>query len=77
MAHPTGNIGLRTGITFDVVDLDSEAAVDALESARAGRERINGPVVATAKGFHYFVLPTALGNRTGVLPGIDFRGTGG
>jgi hypothetical protein len=77
MAHPTANIGLRTGVAFDVIDLDSEAAVDALESARAGRERINGPVVATAKGFHYFVLPTALGNRAGVLPGVDFRGRDG
>jgi hypothetical protein len=76
-AHPTANIGLKTGVAFDVIDLDSEAAVDALESARAGRDRVNGPVVATAKGFHYFVKPTGLGNRAGVLPGIDFRGTGG
>ena len=68
------NIGLRTGVAFDVIDLDSEAAVDALESARTGRERISGPVVATAKGFHYFVLPTGLGNRAGVLPGVDYLG---
>jgi hypothetical protein len=73
-AHPNANIGLRTGVTFDVIDLDSEAAVDALESARAGRERICGPVVATGKGFHYFALATGLGNRAGVLPGVDFRG---
>jgi Bifunctional DNA primase/polymerase, N-terminal len=77
MAHPTANIGLRTGVAFDVIDLDNEPAVDALESARAGREQISGPVVATAKGFHYFVLPTGLGNRAGVLPGIDFRGRDG
>jgi hypothetical protein len=77
MAHPTANIGLRTGVAFDVIDLDSEAAVDALESERAGRERISGPVVATAKGFHYFVLPTGLGNRAGVLSGVDFRGRDG
>jgi hypothetical protein len=76
-AHPTANIGLRTGVTFDVVDLDSEAAVDALELARDGREQISGPVVATAKGFHYFVQPTGLGNRAGVLPGVDFRGRDG
>jgi hypothetical protein len=62
---------------FDVIDLDSEAAVDALELARGGRERISGPVVATAKGYHYFVQPTGLGNRAGVLPGVDFRGAGG
>lgn len=29
--HSRANIGLRTGIAFDVVDLDSEVAVDALE----------------------------------------------
>jgi hypothetical protein len=74
MAHPAANIGLRTGVAFDVIDLDSEAAVDALESARTGRERISGPVVATVKGFHYFVLPTGLGNRAGVLPGVDYLG---
>jgi hypothetical protein len=76
-AHPFANIGLRTGIAFDVVDLDSEAAVDALEVARDGRERICGPVVTTAHGFHYFVLPTGLGNRAGVMPGVDYRGAGG
>jgi hypothetical protein len=31
---PTGNIGPRTGVSFDVVDLDGESAVDALEEAR-------------------------------------------
>jgi len=36
--HPTANLGLTTGLGFDVIDLDSEAAVDALENARAGRE---------------------------------------
>jgi hypothetical protein len=77
MAHPTANIGLRTGVVFDVIDLDSEAAVDALQLARNGRERIRGPVVATAKGFHYFVQPTGLGNRAGVLPGVGFRGRDG
>src|SRR5436190_19973470 len=71
-AHPTANIGLRTGVAFDVIDVDSEVAVDELESVRAGRERIFGPVVATAKGFHYFVVPTGLGNRAGVLRGVDF-----
>jgi hypothetical protein len=77
MAHPTANIGLRTGLSFDVVDLDSEDAVDALEQARAGREQLRGPVVATGHGFHWYVKPTGVGNRAGVLPGVDFRGRGG
>jgi hypothetical protein len=47
-------------MVFDVIDLNSEAAVDALGAARDGRARIRGPVVATAKGFHYFVLSTGL-----------------
>ena len=49
--HPTANLGMRTGVRFDVIDLDGEAAVDALEAAREGTNRIAGPVVATAKGF--------------------------
>jgi hypothetical protein len=40
-------LGLRTGLTFDVIDLDSEDAVDALENARAGSEPAQGPVVRT------------------------------
>jgi hypothetical protein len=76
-AHPTANIGLRTGLSFDVVDLDREDAVDALEDARAGREPVQGPVVRTGHGFHWYVKPTGVGNRAGVLPGVDFRGRGG
>jgi hypothetical protein len=48
MAHPTANIGLRTGVAFDVIDLDSEAAVDALEVAsglRAGMEQPRGMAI--------------------------------
>lgn len=48
MAHPTANIGLRTGVAFDVIDLDSEAAVDALEGASglsAGMEQPRGMAI--------------------------------
>ena len=76
MAHPTANIGLRTSISFDVIDLDTEAAVDALEQARAGREPLRGPVVQTGHGFHGYVKPTGVGNRAGVRAGVDFRGRG-
>jgi Bifunctional DNA primase/polymerase, N-terminal len=32
----SANIGLRTGVSFDVVDVDGEAAVDELEKTRDG-----------------------------------------
>jgi hypothetical protein len=70
-ANPRANIGLRTGLSFDVIDLDNEAAVDALEQARGGRERLQGPVVQTGHGFHWYAKPTGVGNRAGVLPGVD------
>jgi hypothetical protein len=75
--HPTANLGLRTGLGFDVIDLDCEAAIDALEEARAGREPPQGPVVRTGHGFHWYVKSTGVGNRAGILPGVDFRGRGG
>jgi hypothetical protein len=53
--------------------LDSLAAVDALEAAEIA-ERVIEPVVATAKGFHYLVAPTGLGNKAGVLPGVELCG---
>jgi Bifunctional DNA primase/polymerase, N-terminal len=74
---PNANVGLRTGLVFDVVDLDSEDAVDALEEARGGREPLRGPLVATGKGFHYYVQLAGIGNRAGILPGVDYRGRGG
>ena len=76
-ANPTANIGLRTGISCDVIDLDGEEAVDALDQARDGREQLRGPVVATGHGFHRYVKATGLGNRAGILPDVDFRGQGG
>jgi hypothetical protein len=75
--HPTANIGLRSGVGFDVIDLDSKEAVAALDQARADGELITGPVVKIAKGFHFYVLPTGTGNRAGILPGVDFLGHGG
>jgi hypothetical protein len=75
--HPNANIGLRTGLAFDVVDLDGLRATEALESARQGRDKLRGPMVQTPHGWHVLVQPTGLGNRAGALPGVDFRGANG
>lgn len=48
-ANPTANIGLRTGIAFDVIDLVSEAAVDAMEGS-TGRARACGARIIGACG---------------------------
>lgn len=90
-AEPTANIGLRTGESFDVLDIDGPAALDALEGAGPPAEvrmvdgaavcadDIEGPTVATPRGWHVYVAPTGRGNTVNLagLPGVDWRGVGG
>jgi hypothetical protein len=76
-ACPDANVGLRTGLTFDVVDLDGPQAIEAIKDARGDGPRVSGPAVKTPSGFHVYVQPTGMGNRAGVLPGVDYRGVGG
>jgi len=72
---PDANIGLRTGIAFDVLDADDPA--DLWKIPDQGQES-HGPVVLTGKGSHCWFLPTGHGNRTrlGGLA-LDWRGLGG
>lgn len=75
--NPAYNIGLRTGIAFDVIDIDGPDGIRSL--AELGDDvlpDVHGKV-STPRGFHYFVLPTGDGNRAGVRKGIDYRGQGG
>ncbi len=80
---PDANIGLVTGVAFDVLDLDSDEAIEALEALEAlEAEHPNTPggppiIATTGRGVHLYYAPTGLGNRTGILPGIDWRGVGG
>lgn len=74
---PQANIGLVTGVVMDVCDVDSEAGLQALLKL-LGEQSLTGPAVATGSGgWHSWVRPTGLGNRTGMLPGVDWRGAGG
>lgn len=82
---PDANIGIRTGIAFDALDVDGPEALDALRDAMplagdpADDPNIFGPMVATPRGWHAYVVATGRGNTVNVggLPGIDWRGRGG
>ncbi|MDQ3640430.1 MAG: bifunctional DNA primase/polymerase [Actinomycetota bacterium] len=76
---PRANIGVRTGVAFDVVDIDGQEALDALNAYRSGGPITWGPEVVTGgRGWHLWHLPSGAGNRAGLLGAhIDYRGAGG
>jgi hypothetical protein len=77
---PAANVGLVTGARFDVCDLDGLAGEQALRAALSQRDPQEhpGPVARTGGGgWHLLYAPTGLGNRVGLLPGVDWRGRGG
>ena len=76
---PQANLGLATGRRFDVLDLDGEQGVEALRAALSITPTEHpGPVARTGGGgWHLLYAPTGLGNRVGLLPGVDWRGRGG
>ncbi len=74
--YPLANIGLRTGVLFDVVDLDGPVALESLKQLAPGYKH-SGPVSSTGKGFHLLFQPTGERNTAAKLPGIDFRGLAG
>lgn len=85
--RPESNIGLRTGVVCDVLDLDgaeAEVAFDTYQLARdlpmpGDADWAHAPLwAATARGLHCYVTPSGGGNRTGLLnAAIDWRGAGG
>lgn len=75
---PDLNIGLRTGIHFDVLDLDGDTALDALDrAAPTGARTIVGPIVLTGRGVHIYTRPTGRGNAAGIVARVDWRGRRG
>ena len=74
---PEANIGIRTGVMFDAIDVDGPTGIQSL--AELGDDVIP-PVhgkVNTPRGIHLLVEKTGDGNRAGVRPGIDYRGRDG
>jgi len=76
---PDANPGLVTGRRFDVLDLDGDQGVEALCALLSITPLGHpGPVARTGGGgWHLLYASTGLGNRVGLLPGMDWRGRGG
>jgi hypothetical protein len=76
---PDANLGLATGRRFDVLDLDGDQGVEALRAALSiAPTEHPGPVARTGGGgWHLLYASTGLGNRVGLLPGMDWRGRNG
>ncbi|AGZ39511.1 bifunctional DNA primase/polymerase [Actinoplanes friuliensis] len=74
---PDANVGLRTGIVMDVADVDSPGGWHGLRQLLGGAVP-PGPQVRTGGGgWHFWFAPLGHGNRVHLLPGLDWRGTGG
>jgi hypothetical protein len=76
---PQANLALITGRRFDVLDLDGEQGEEALRTLLSiAPTEHPGPVARTGgEGWHLLYVPTGLGNRVGLLPGVDWRGRHG
>jgi hypothetical protein len=76
---PDANLGLVTGRRFDVLDVDGDRGVEALRAALSIIPAEHpGPVARTGGGgWHLLYAPTGLGNRVGLLAGVDWRGRDG
>lgn len=71
--NPTCNIGLATGVTFEVVDIDGEPGEEALERVLPGYTH-TGPEVDTGRGRHLYFASQGLRNTANPTLKVDFRG---
>jgi hypothetical protein len=78
--HPQANIGLATGHTFDVLDVDGLTGARVIQDLAAAHDlHSSGPLVRTGGGgWHFYLRPTGLGNASPTgLEHVDWRGRGG
>jgi hypothetical protein len=78
---PLANIGLATGHTVDVLDLDGPEGVAALRAFAATHGWTpSGPLVRTGRGWHLYLQPSGTGPRNPIHPEllahVDWRGRG-
>jgi hypothetical protein len=82
--NPNFNVGLRTGIAFDVFDIDGQEGIDRLRRRYGPLDLTVFPSASTGKGIHLYVAPTGypiagnlLGENEADKSYLDFRGEGG
>lgn len=80
-AYPLANIGLRTGVAFDVLDLDGIEGLRDFQLLQVQHNieyRHAGPISTTGRGWHLLFAPSGFSNRARIRDTkIDFRGDGG
>ena len=80
-ANPQANIGTPTGTLWDVVDVDAPTGWWSLARRPEMLERLDaaslGRVLTPSGGAHFLVKLSNQGNSAALIPGVDFRGTGG
>ena len=76
---PDANIGIATGLTVDVADLDGWAGADAWAAVEGAPPRLGVVVTPRSEGGgrHIYLPTTGQGNRAHMLPSVDYRGVGG
>lgn len=77
---PKANVGLRTGVHFDVLDCDGLDGMQAWFDAADAHLYSHPPglvVLTPGDGLHIYVAATGLGNKTKWAPHWDWRGQNG
>lgn len=76
---PDANIGLCTGVAFDVIDVDGDVGRSSIQEAEETHGTLPyGLGAATGGGgYHALFMPVGCGNRASMLPKVDYRGKGG
>jgi hypothetical protein len=74
---PNRNIGLATGVRFDVIDIDVPDGLATLERLSETDRAVHGWVHTPSGGVHLYITPTGEPNAGRWMPGTDYRGAGG
>lgn len=74
---PDCNIGLPTGRTFDVIDIDLPAGINAYQKIMDTDTEVHGQVATARGGVHLYIPPRGKRNSASASRGVDYRGDGG